>query len=307
MGLSHFPAACSETLSLLMAPIAPFFADWLFQNLNNTTGVQEQVSVHLADYPKADEGSIDADLEERMRLAQDISSLVLSIRKKVNIKVRQPLHRILVPVLDEHTKAQITKVEELIKSEVNVKNIEYLDDTEGFIKKKLKPNFKVLGARMGAKMKSVAAAITNMDQQDISALERQKSLTLSVDGEPVEIRIEDVDIIAEDIPGWSVANKDNLTVALDITVSPELQEEGNARELVNRIQKIRKESGYEVSDRIVVEIKEYEAFKSTIINYCDYICAEILADTIKIVPEITDGTEIEVNDVMLNIHISKNT
>ncbi len=298
---------CLETLSLLMAPIAPFFADWLFQNLNNTTGVQEQVSVHLADYPKADEGSIDADLEERMRLAQDISSLVLSIRKKVNIKVRQPLHRILVPVLDEHTKAQITKVEELIKSEVNVKNIEYLDDTEGFIKKKLKPNFKVLGARMGAKMKSVAAAITNMDQQDISALERQKSLTLSVDGEPVEIRIEDVDIIAEDIPGWSVANKDNLTVALDITVSPELQEEGNARELVNRIQKIRKESGYEVSDRIVVEIKEYEAFKSTIINYCDYICAEILADTIKIVPDITDGTEIEVNDVMLNIHISKNT
>ncbi len=298
---------CLETLSLLMAPIAPFFADWLYQNLNNTTKVQEQVSVHLADYPTVNNGSIDTDLEERMRLAQDISSLVLSIRKKVNIKVRQPLHRILVPVLDERTKEQITKVEELIKSEVNVKNIEYLSDTEGFIKKKLKPNFKVLGARMGAKMKSVAAAITNMDQQDIGALERQKSLSLNVEGEPVEIRIEDVDIIAEDIPGWSVANKDNLTVALDITITPELLEEGIARELVNRIQKMRKDSGLEVSDRIVVQIKEYKPFKSTIINYCDYICAEILADTIKIVPEVTDGTEIEVNDVMLNIHISKNT
>lgn len=144
-------------------------------------------------------------------------------------------------------------------------------------------------------------------QQDISTLEKQKSINLVVENEPVEIKIEDVDIIAEDIPGWSVANKDNLTVALDVTVTPELQEEGNARELVNRIQKIRKESGYEVSDRIIVEIKEYEPFKSTIINYCDYICAEILADTIKIVPQIDNGTQIEVNDVMLNILISKNS
>ncbi|MCD6013772.1 MAG: isoleucine-tRNA ligase [Flavipsychrobacter sp.] len=298
---------CLETLSLLMAPISPFFADWLFQNLNNTTKMQEQVSVHLADYPTADEGNIDTGLEERMRLAQEISSLVLSIRKKVNIKVRQPLQRILIPVMDQHTKDQIFKVEDLIKSEVNVKTIEYLTDTEGFIKKKLKPNFKVLGTRMGAKMKSVAAAITAMTQQEITALEKAKIFSLTIDNEPVEIRIEDVDIIAEDIPGWSVANKDNLTVALDITVTPELQEEGNARELVNRIQKIRKDSGLEVSDRIVVEIKEYEPFKSTIVNYCDYICAEILADTIKIVPEIKDGTQIEVNDIMLNILISKNT
>ena len=298
---------CLEKLSLLMAPIAPFFADWLFQNLNNTTKMAGVASVHLADYPSVNESSIDTELEERMRLAQDISSLVLSIRKKVNIKVRQPLQRILIPVMDQHMQVQIGKVEELIKSEVNVKTIEYLTETEGFIKKKLKPNFKVLGARMGAKMKSVAAAITAMNQQEISELERNKTFTLTIDAEPVEITTGDVDIIAEDIPGWSVANKDNLTVALDITITPELQEEGIARELVNRIQKMRKDNGLEVSDRIVVQIKEYEPFKSTIINYCDYICAEILADTINIVAEVDNGTEIEVNDVMLNIHIFKNS
>lgn len=160
---------------------------------------------------------------------------------------------------------------------------------------------------MGAKMKSVAAAIGQMSQQDISSLENQKTFFLPVNDEQVEIRIEDVDIIAEDIPGWSVANKDNLTVALDITITPELQDEGNARELVNRIQKIRKESGLEVTDRIEVNIQEYEPFKSAIINYCDYICAEILADSLKIVPQIDNGTQIEVNDVMLNILISKNS
>ncbi len=298
---------CLETLSMLMAPIAPFFADWMYQNLNGVTKRRAAASVHLADYPVADESAINPDLEERMHLAQDISSLVLSIRKKVNIKVRQPLQRILIPVLDAHTKEQISKIEELIKSEVNVKDIEYLTDTEGFIKKKLKPNFKILGARMGAKMKSVAAAITGMGQHDIAVLEKDKTFALMVDGEPVEIRTEDVDIIAEDIPGWSVANKDNLTVALDITVTPALQEEGNARELVNRIQKIRKESGYEVSDRIIVEIKEYESFKSTIVNYSDYICAEILADNIKIVPQINNGIQIEVNDVILEILIFKNS
>jgi isoleucyl-tRNA synthetase len=298
---------CLETLSLLMAPIAPFFGDWLYQNLNNTTKRQAYASVHLADYPEVDTTVIDAGLEERMHLAQDISSLVLSIRKKVNIKVRQPLQRILVPVMDKHTKEQISKVEELIKSEVNVKSVEYLTDTEGFIKKKLKPNFKTLGARMGAKMKSVAAAITQMGQQDIATLENQKNFNLIIDNETIEIKTDDVDIIAEDIPGWSVANKDNLTVALDITLTPDLQEEGNARELVNRIQKIRKDSGYEVSDRIIVEIKEYEPIKSTIIHYSDYICAEILADNIKMVPLLENGTEIEVNDVMLNILISKNS
>ena len=296
---------CLETLSLLMAPIVPFFADWLFQNLNSVTGRCKATSVHLADYPEVNEDSIDLDLKERMNLAQDISSLVLSIRKKVNIKVRQPLKRILVPVSDTHTQEQIRNIEELIKSEVNIKSIEYLNDTEGFIKKKIKPNFKSLGTRMGSKMKSVAAAITQMSQHDISMLEKQDSFALLVDNETIEITPDDVDIIAEDIPGWSVANKDNLTVALDITITPDLQEEGNARELINRIQKIRKESGFELTDRILVNIQDYEPLKSAIINYSDYICAEILADTINIVPIIDEGTEIEINDVMLKIFISK--
>jgi isoleucyl-tRNA synthetase len=209
--------------------------------------------------------------------------------------------------MDKHTREQIGKIEELIKTEVNIKSIEYLAETEGFIKKKIKANFKVLGARMGAKMKSVAAAIGNMTQPEISELERQGAFTLTVDNEPIEIKAADVDIIAEDIPGWSVANKDTMTVALDITVTKELMEEGNARELVNRIQKIRKESGFDVTDRITVYIQENEQLKSAIINYCDYICAEILADRIDITPIVENGLEIDVNDVMLHILISKNS
>lgn len=311
---------CLETISLLMAPIAPFFADWLYQNLNIVTKRKESGSVHLADYPVADENSIDVVLEERMRLAQDISSLVLSIRKKVNIKVRQPLSRILIPVQDLHTKEQIEKIKDLIMSEVNIKSIVFISETEVFlktenlpdysylfIKKKLKPNFKSLGARMGNKMKQVAHAIAGMNANDINNLEKQKKFNLNIDNESVEIRLEDVDIIAEDIPGWSVANKENLTVALDITVTQELQEEGNARELINRIQRLRKESGLEVTDRITVDIQEFEPLKSTIINYCDYICAEILADALKLVPQVENGTDIEINDETLKIQILKNS
>jgi isoleucyl-tRNA synthetase len=298
---------CLETLSLLMAPIAPFFADWLFCNLNSITKrLPVSVSVHLADFPAVDESVIDKELEERMQLAQDISSLVLSLRKKVNIKVRQPLQKILIPVSDKHMQEQIQKIEELVKGEVNVKSVEYLADTEGFIKKKIKPNFKSLGARMGAKMKAVAALIVTLDQQQISALEKDKTYPLTIDGETVNIGPEDVDIIADDIPGWSVANKDTLTVAMDITISPELQDEGNARELVNRIQRIRKESGLEVTDRINVKIQEHEPLKSAIINFGDYICAEILADSIQIENNLIDGIEIEVNEAKLKVLINKN-
>ncbi|MEI8279546.1 MAG: isoleucine--tRNA ligase [Bacteroidota bacterium] len=296
---------CLDTLSLLMAPIAPFFSDWLYQNLNEVTGKNKSESVHLTIYPVANEEVIDIDLEERMRLAQDISSLILSIRKKVNLKVRQPLQKILIPVMDGKMKDQIEKIEDLIKNEVNIKKIEYLTDTEGFIKKKLKPNFKTLGSRMGAKMKTVATAIGTMNQQDISTLEKEKSFALSIDGDTIYVGIEDVDIIAEDIPGWSVANKDNLTVALDITVTPDLQDEGNARELVNRIQRIRKDSGLDLTDRIVVEIENHEPLKTAIINFNDYICTEILADNIEIVPQIQSGTEIEVNEATLKVLISK--
>lgn len=297
---------CLETMSFLMAPIAPFFADWLYSNLNGVTKRFEAKSVHLAEFPQIDDSVIDKELEERMQLAQNVSSLVLSLRKKENLKVRQPLQKVLIPVLDKHMQQQLQAVEELIKNEVNVKELQYLVDTDGFIKKKVKANFKTLGARMGAKMKAVAAAIMQMQQADIAQLEQQKTYNLNIENEQVVINIDDVEIIAEDIPGWSVANKDNLTVALDITVTPVLQDEGNARELVNRIQKIRKETGLELTDRIAVQVEEYETLKSAIMNFSDYICAEILADNIQIVPQIQAGTEIEVNDVTLKVLISKN-
>lgn len=297
---------CLETISFLIAPISPFFADWMYQNLNSVTKRYEAASVHLAEFPQIDDSVVDKELEERMQLAQDVSSLVLSLRKKENIKVRQPLQKVLIPVLDKHMQQQLQAVEDLVKNEVNVKEVQYLVDTEGFIKKKVKANFKTLGARMGPKMKAVAAAIAHLGQADITELEKEKTFNLNIDNEQVAIGIADVEIIAEDIPGWSVANKDNLTVALDITVTPGLQDEGNAREIVNRIQKIRKETGLELTDRIAVQIEEYETLKSAIINFSDYICTEILADNIEIVPQMQSGTEIEVNDITLKVLISKN-
>ncbi len=296
---------CLETLSLLMAPIAPFFADWLFRNLNEVTQYRTLTSVHLGEYPFVKEELIDESLEERMQMAQDISSLVLSLRKKVNIKVRQPLSRILVPVLNSTMQQQIIKIEELLKNEVNIKSVEYITDTEGFINKKIKPNFKALGTRMGAKMKSVAAAINNMTQQEINELERQNSFTININDEPVTINLADVDIIADDIPGWSVANKENLTVALDITLTTQLIEEGIARELVNRVQKERKDSGLDVTDRILLTLDSPVELNNAIINFSSYICAEILADNIAIAPVKDNGTEIEINDVTFKILISK--
>jgi isoleucyl-tRNA synthetase len=296
---------CLEQLSLLMAPISPFFADWLFQNLNKITNRNNSYSVHLADYPKVNETYIDTDLEERMTLAQETSSLVLSIRKKVNIKVRQPLQKLMIPVLNPKMEEHIRLVEELIKNEVNVKEIEYITETEGVINKKAKANFKTLGAKMGAKMKSVAVAIANLDQHSISKLEQEKELLLDIAGEHIMISIEDVEIIAEDIPGWSVANKDNLTIALDITLTPELQDEGNAREFVNRIQKIRKDSGLELTDKINVQVEQNEMLMSSLIKYNDYICAEILAEKIEFFHNITNGIVIEMNEIPLNVLVLK--
>jgi len=296
---------CLETLAGLMAPIAPFFADWLFANLNGVTGRQKAESIHLADYPDFDMARIDPELEERMQLAQDISSLVLSVRKKVNIKVRQPLRKVLIPVLDGHMREQIGQVEDLIRNEVNVKSFEYISGTDGFIRKKVKPGYKSLGTKMGARMKSVAAAINAMGQEEIGLLERNGNIELNLADGPVSIGLEDVEIFAEDIPGWSVANKDSLTVALDIRVTPELQDEGHARELVNRIQKMRKDLGLELTDRIGVQIEMQEPLKTAIITFNDYICTEILADYIEIVPEIQAGTAIEVNVVTFKVLIYK--
>jgi isoleucyl-tRNA synthetase len=296
---------CLETVLKLMAPISPFFSDALFQNLNAVTGRHKVGSVHHADYPVSNAAAIDTELEERMRLAQDASSLVLSLRKKVNIKVRQPLQKVLVPVLDKHMKGQVELVADLIKSEVNVKEIEYLTEDNGFIKKKIKPNYTMLGKKLGGKMKAVAAALAAFTQEDISKLEKDGSISLQIENEPLILQTNEVEITSEDIPGWMVANKDVLTVALDVTITPELVSEGNARELVNRIQKIRKDSGFELTDRILVKVTEHQELNQSIAQFNNYICTEVLADKIELVPVLPDGIEIEVNDIPLKVFVTK--
>ena len=296
---------CLETVSRLMAPISPFFSDWLFSNLEAVADRIRVASVHHADFPVANADFIDLSLEERMQMAQDASSLILSLRKKVNIKVRQPLQKVLVPVLDPGMKDQLGKVEDLIMAEVNVKEIRYLSGTDGFIKKKIKPNFIALGKRLGPKMKAVSTALTNFSQDEIAKLEKDGQYNLLIHDESIILQINDVDITSEDIPGWVVANKNALTVALDVTVTPELAQEGNAREFVNRIQKLRKDNGYDLTDRILVKVADVPALTNSLTKFKDYICAEILADSIELVKEPADGTEIEVNDILIKVIVTK--
>ena len=296
---------CLETIVRLIAPVSPFFSDTVFQNLNAITGRFAVESVHHADFPIANDAAIDLPLEERMQLAQDASSLILSLRKKVNIKVRQPLQKVLIPALNNAMKGQLQKVEDLIKAEVNVKEIEYLDPDNTFISKKIKPNFVALGKKLGPKMKAVSAALAKFTQEDIAKLEKEGQYNLSIDSEPVILQTSEVDITSEDIPGWTVAGKGSLTVALDVTITPELEAEGNAREFVNRIQKIRKDSGFELTDRIDVIVAAPNGMKDSLTTFNTYICAEILADKLEIVPEIQGGTTIELNDVSLNVIVSK--
>jgi isoleucyl-tRNA synthetase len=296
---------CLETLSKLIAPVSPFFADWLFQNLNRVTGRSPFQSVHFTDFPEIKNAAIDGDLEERMKLAQDASSLILSIRKKINIKVRQPLKKALIPVLNSAMKAQFEKVEALILSEVNIKEIEYLESDNEFIHKKIKPNFVLLGKKLGPKMKAVSMALARFTQEDISRLEKEGKTQVAIEGNAIEIALEEVEISSEDVPGWMVATKGPLTVALDVTVTPELEREGNARELVNRIQKIRKDQEFELTDRINVQIEGAQTLEETIREFNYYICAEILADKLDLVAGITNGTQIEVNDVPLTVFVTK--
>jgi isoleucyl-tRNA synthetase len=296
---------CLETICRLTAPISPFFVDAIFGNLNAVTARFEEQSVHHTLFPLANEMAIDSKLEERMQMAQDASSLILSIRKKVNIKVRQPLQKVLIPVLNPVMKKQLQKVEDLIKAEVNVKEIEYLDPDNQFISKKIKPNFVALGKKMGPKMKAVSAALAAFTQEDIRKLEQEAKVVLKIDNEDVVIELNEVDIQSEDVPGWMVASKNALTVALDITISPQLEQEGNARELVNRIQKIRKDSGYELTDRVLVKLSNYEQLVDSITQFNDYICAEILADSLDLVPDLTGGVEIEVNEIPLRVLVDK--
>lgn len=296
---------CLEAVSRLMAPIAPFFSDALFRNLNAVAQHFDVESVHHALFPKADESAIDQKLEERMQLAQDISSLILSLRKKVNIKVRQPLQKVLIPVLNSSMKEQIEKIEELIKSEVNVKEVAYLVETDGFIKKKIKPNFVALGKKLGPKMKAVSNALAAFSQENISELERNGTIDLEIDGEKIPVLLDEVDISSEDIPGWTVANKGPLTVALDITLTDALKQEGDAREFVNRIQKIRKDSNFDVTDRISVQIDTNPVLKNSLTAYKDYICAEILADELEFSQILDGGIEIDVNENKLSTIVNK--
>lgn len=297
---------CLEQISLLMAPISPFFADWMFNNLNKITSRSKYESAHLAEYPKPNSSIIDKDLEERMELAQLASSLVLSIRKKVNIKVRQPLQKIMVPVLNDKIEEQLRKVEELIKNEVNVKEVAYLRDSEGVISKKAKANFKTLGAKLGSKMKAAAAVIAEMSQHQIAEFEKNKSIQLEIDGTQYAFSPEDIEVNAEDVPGWSVAGKDGLTVALDITITDELSDEGNAREFINRIQKIRKDNNYALTDKIRVVVEKNESLNSSIIKHYSYICAEILASDINFSENMSEYEEIEVNETTVKIQVLKN-
>ncbi|MCX6331914.1 MAG: isoleucine--tRNA ligase [Bacteroidetes bacterium] len=296
---------CIETITRLMAPIAPFFCDQVFRNLNSVTQKFDASSIHHIAFPKADLSKIDSALETRMQMAQEICSLVLSIRKKVNIKVRQPLQKILIPVLNPDMKGNIEQMEELILAEVNVKEINYITDTEGVISKKLKPNFKLLGAKLGGKMKQASAMIGELNQAQITQLEKEGCLELLVEGEAIQLLISEVEIIAEDIPGWSVAVKNALTVALDITISPALLQEGHARELVNRVQNIRKDNNFDLTDKILLEIEDNTELMQSIIQFSDYICREILAFQIDWVPAIKEGVEVDINDHKLRISVRK--
>jgi isoleucyl-tRNA synthetase len=297
---------CLETVVRLMAPISPFFSDELFINLNAVTQKHQEASVHHILFPTPKEEYIDVLLEERMGLAQDASSLILSLRKKANIKVRQPLQKALIPVLNPLMEQQLHKVEDLIKAEVNIKDLEYLSDTEGFIKKKIKPNFGALGKKLGSLMKAVNTTLSNFSQHEISLFEKEGRYSIPVgNDEYVELALSEVEISSEDIPGWTVASKGPLTVALDINITPELIQEGDAREFVNRIQKIRKDSGFDVTDRIEVKVAANNGISSSLAKYNDYICAEILADKLELTSQIDEGTEIEVNDNPLKVIVLK--
>jgi isoleucyl-tRNA synthetase len=285
---------CLETLSRLMAPIAPFFSERMFLDLNAVTHRHNVESVHHLAFPEYNVEMVDKALEERMQLAQKVCSMVLGLRKKSNLRVRQPLQKIVVPVRDEAMKAQIEKVQHLICSELNVKAVEFLAADNDLLVKKIKPNFKTLGPRYGKVMKALGAAILAFSQQQINALEADGRCMVSVDGTDCEVLLTDVEIATQDIPGWVVANDGSLTVALDIQLTPELIDEGIARELVNRIQNIRKE-GFDVTDRIVVELQSGE-WDNAVNAHRDYICSETLCTSLTLVPEVKDGQQVEIID-----------
>ena len=297
---------CLESIAQLMSPIAPFYSDRLFTDLNKVSGRRKEISVHLTEFPPVRSELIDQALEERMQLAQDISSMILSLRKKADIKVRQPLGKVLLPVLNESFREQADKVKELILSETNVRDIEYVYDTTGILVKKVKPDFKKLGPKAGRQMKEVAAIIDSFSKEDISRLENDGYVELVLNDRTFTVDLDEVTISSQDIPGWQVASSGGLTVALDINITEELKNEGIARELVNRIQNLRKEKGFEVTDRISVKLEDAEMLRNSVKDNLTYICAEILGDSLELVKrEEFDGDTIEMDEKDLRIEILK--
>ena len=295
---------CLETVSKLMAPIAPFYADVLYGDLMKATGRESHASVHLSDYPTYEADKVNKKLEVRMQIAQDISSMVLALRRKENLKVRQPLQKVMVPVVDAEQQEDIEAVRDLILNEVNVKELEYVDDNSGVLVKRIRPDFKKLGPRFGKDMKAVAAAIQTMEQDAINEFSKTGTYMLAVNGEQKEIELSDVEIVSEDIPGWLVANEGRLTVALDVTVTEDLKKEGVARELVNRIQNIRKNSGFEITDRINITIAKHELVNAVVLEYNDYIATQVLADNIALVDTL-DADDVDMDEFVLKMKIEK--
>ena len=299
--------SCLETVAQLSAPFAPFISDRIFTDLNAVSGRHSEVSVHLSSFPVADASLVDRDLEEKMALAQKVSSMVLALRRKVNIKVRQPLSKILIPVLDPVVKEHIEAVRSLILSEVNIKDLEFIEDTTGVITKRIKPNFKTLGPRYGKQMKQISALVAAFSQADIAQLERTDSWTTEIDGVKIEATAADFDITSEDMPGWLVTTEGKLTVAMDITLTDELRKEGLARELVNRIQNIRKDSGFEVTDKIRVTFEKNDALRAAVSAYRDYIASQVLAVEILETESLTDAAaqELDLDDMTVKVLVKR--
>jgi isoleucyl-tRNA synthetase len=287
-----------------MAPIAPFYAERLYQDLTSVTGRGDAASVHLAKFPECDGQCVDTELEYRMVLAQQISSMVLALRKKEALIVRQPLQKIAIPAVDEVMKSRIEAVKQLILSEVNVKELVFVEG-DGILVKKIKCNFRTLGKKFGKLMKSVNAAVTEMSQEQIASLEKNGSITLQVEGTDALIELADVEIFSEDVPGWTVANEGALTVALDVDVTEELRREGIAREIVKKIQAVRKESGFDITDRIAVSLSSNEASDAAVEQFREYICNQVLADTIVVDAAIVEGEDIELDGATIKVAVTK--
>jgi isoleucyl-tRNA synthetase len=296
---------CMVTIAKLGAPLAPFYMDRLYMDLNSVTKKEPFESVHLADFPKYDASFVDKVLERKMESAQTISSLVLSLRAKEKIKVRQPLQKIMIPVTSKQQKAEILAVSDLIKHEVNVKEIELLEEASGILVKNIKPNFKTLGPRFGKDMKAIAGAVINFTAEDINKIEQNGSFDIVINGKNITLSLDDVEITSQDIEGWLVANEGNLTVALDVTLTEDLKKEGIARELVNRIQNLRKDSGFELTDRIAIQFQKDEQIINAINKNLAYIKTETLADELEILEHLNNGIKIAFDDVNTKLFIQK--